>query len=520
MLHTCSLVIDTKPCAHTIVHDVLMLAGVRVPCRFMVSKTLTSSGDLVEGIIANLEQGKKGEAFSDAVWNVVWPKSDLRLRTFMCFGMETLMGLDLLGTRRFFLTFFTLPKDIWSGFLSWNMTNARLARMAYLLFVTFPLEMRIQFFVTALPFMPSFILNFLSPDKNNFDSKPWGGLPELAKLNLSKKDDKDDHSGPGGRERGSMPPIPLPTKGYTRTEVEQAKSEMTALLGASLDEPRKPSALKDDRDWTRFQQQKVFTDQPPLKSVLAPLESGAELDVLVAGAGPAGLSLAAELAKQGLRVGVIAPDTSFTNNYGVWYDEFAELGLEGTLKNVYDDVLVWMDDRCPAGGSDLGRKYGQVSPREVSQEPCGWPSSTARDAPSDANVHKHTTALMVAAPPRAAGGPQAAARGAAAPLQRGGRALPRGAGEARGHRGRQRRLHRGVLGRLHRHGAARDDGHGAQPRQRRAVQPGADAVRLADGVRGGGSAACAPVPGGPSCVHGLQADGRRAGGRRQPAPRA
>lgn len=154
---------------------------------FMVSKTLTSSDDLVEGIIANLEQGKKGEAFSDAVWNVVWPKSDLRLRTFMCFGMETLMGLDLLGTRRFFLTFFTLPKDIWSGFLSWNMTNSRLARMAYLLFVTFPLEMRINFFVTALPFMPSFILNFLAPNKNKFDSKPWGGLPELAAQQLSKR---------------------------------------------------------------------------------------------------------------------------------------------------------------------------------------------------------------------------------------------------------------------------------------------------------------------------------------------
>jgi hypothetical protein len=30
----------------------------------------------------------------------------------------------------------------------------------------------------------------------------------------------------------------------------------------------------------------------------------------------------------------------------------------------------------------------------VSQEPCGWPSSTQR-AMHDANVHKHTFALMV-----------------------------------------------------------------------------------------------------------------------------
>lgn len=40
------------------------------------------------------------------------------------------------------------------------------------------------------------------------------------------------------------------------------------------------------------------------------------------GCGPAGMCLAAEAAKQGLRVGLVGPDMPFVNNYGVWEDEF------------------------------------------------------------------------------------------------------------------------------------------------------------------------------------------------------
>ena len=46
------------------------------------------------------------------------------------------------------------------------------------------------------------------------------------------------------------------------------------------------------------------------------------LDQVVIGCGPAGLALAAESVKLGLKVGLIGPDPPFTNNYGVWEDEF------------------------------------------------------------------------------------------------------------------------------------------------------------------------------------------------------
>jgi hypothetical protein len=40
-----------------------------------------------------------------------------------------------------------------------------------------------------------------------------------------------------------------------------------------------------------------------------------------------------------------------------------------------------------------GEHAREKKPQRGLLEPRGWPSSTARDAPSDANVRKHTTAL-------------------------------------------------------------------------------------------------------------------------------
>ena len=87
------------------------------------------------------------------------------------------------------------------------------------------------------------------------------------------------------------------------------------------------------------------------------------------GAGPAGLAVAAEMAKRGLDVGLVAPDTPFVNNYGVWLDEFDELGLRDCLLHEYDDALVWFNDSDPAEGIGLGRPYGQVCRPRLREEP-------------------------------------------------------------------------------------------------------------------------------------------------------
>lgn len=82
------------------------------------------------------------------------------------------------------------------------------------------------------------------------------------------------------------------------------------------------------------------------------------LDLVVIGCGPAGLSLAAESAKKGLNVGLIGPDLPFTNNYGVWEDEFKDLGLEGCIEHVWQDTIVYLDNNDPIL---IGRAYGRVS---------------------------------------------------------------------------------------------------------------------------------------------------------------
>ena len=61
----------------------------------------------------------------------------------------------------------------------------------------------------------------------------------------------------------------------------------------------------------------VYKQLPPIS-----VGDGGALDLVVIGCGPAGLALAAESAKLGLKVGLIGPDLPFTNNYGVWEDEF------------------------------------------------------------------------------------------------------------------------------------------------------------------------------------------------------
>uniref|UniRef100_A0A0C9S457 TSA: Wollemia nobilis Ref_Wollemi_Transcript_26097_1976 transcribed RNA sequence n=1 Tax=Wollemia nobilis TaxID=56998 RepID=A0A0C9S457_9CONI len=100
-------------------------------------------------------------------------------------------------------------------------------------------------------------------------------------------------------------------------------------------------------------------DQPKIADKLQPLQLGdANLDLVVMGCGPAGLSLAAESAKQGLNVGLIGPDMPFTNNYGVWEDEFEELGLQDCIEHVWRDTVVYLKSDEPLF---IGRAYGRVS---------------------------------------------------------------------------------------------------------------------------------------------------------------
>ncbi|XP_022946860.1 lycopene epsilon cyclase, chloroplastic-like [Cucurbita moschata] len=118
--------------------------------------------------------------------------------------------------------------------------------------------------------------------------------------------------------------------------------------------------------FVQMQQNKTMEMQSKLADVLPPISIGNDvLDLVVIGCGPAGLALAAESAALGLKVGLIGPDLPFTNNYGVWEDEFNDLGLEGCIEHVWPDTVIYLDDKDPVL---IGRAYGRVSRHLLHEE--------------------------------------------------------------------------------------------------------------------------------------------------------
>lgn len=82
-----------------------------------------------------------------------------------------------------------------------------------------------------------------------------------------------------------------------------------------------------------------------------------DADVLLVGAGPAGVALAAALGERGVRVLGLAPDgpdLPWPNTYGIWEDELAPLGLTNMLGRR------WVDCVSYAAGRELrhNRIYG------------------------------------------------------------------------------------------------------------------------------------------------------------------
>jgi hypothetical protein len=97
---------------------------------------------------------------------------------------------------------------------------------------------------------------------------------------------------------------------------------------------------------------------------------GAVVDVLVIGAGPAALSLAAELGARGLAVAGLAsgdPAAPWTNTYGIWAEEVDSLGLGHLLSHRWSDTVSYFGPGEPSTGDPDPRSPDPESPEPEGQ---------------------------------------------------------------------------------------------------------------------------------------------------------
>ncbi|MBU6230246.1 MAG: lycopene cyclase family protein [Cyanobacteria bacterium REEB459] len=88
------------------------------------------------------------------------------------------------------------------------------------------------------------------------------------------------------------------------------------------------------------------------------------VDVVVIGAGPAGVFLATELAERGLTVVGVSlqpPAIAWPNTYGIWVDELSDLGLGEFLSHSWQDCVV----RVSGKTLPLQRHYGRIDRRRI-----------------------------------------------------------------------------------------------------------------------------------------------------------
>ncbi|OIT39328.1 PREDICTED: neoxanthin synthase, chloroplastic [Nicotiana attenuata] len=137
------------------------------------------------------------------------------------------------------------------------------------------------------------------------------------------------------------------TQNYSRKVHRRNKSSSNKFCSfLDLAPTSKPESLDVDISW------------------VDPNSGRALFDVIIIGAGPAGLRLAEQVSRYGIKVCCVDPSplSMWPNNYGVWVDEFEKLGLEDCLDHKWPMTCVHINDNKT---KYLGRPYGRVSRKKL-----------------------------------------------------------------------------------------------------------------------------------------------------------
>lgn len=118
---------------------------------------------------------------------------------------------------------------------------------------------------------------------------------------------------------------------------------------ATLTKPSRPTAHPFPAHVAQKSSSDTETDQPTtfgsLKLHPHNSASNVKLDLVVAGGGPSGIAVAERVSAAGYKVCVVdpAPLAHWPNNYGVWVDEFAAMGLDDCLEIIWPQAKVHLD---------------------------------------------------------------------------------------------------------------------------------------------------------------------------------
>lgn len=108
---------------------------------FSIVNSLRRAPSFADAVVSGLKEGGSVVA-AERGWEVLWGDEPRRQIGFYQFGMELLMSLRIEQMRNFFTTFFQLPLPMYAGFLSNDLSSAKLMQFALTCFIAGNWELR------------------------------------------------------------------------------------------------------------------------------------------------------------------------------------------------------------------------------------------------------------------------------------------------------------------------------------------------------------------------------------------